>query len=193
MSEEKTDPETKPEDDEIKLSKSEHDRLKRAAAEGDKKVRRLEAEVEDMKAKLDEAAAGDDEAAKLTKRAERAEARAEAAEGKVKELEGQIETSSRESKAISIAQRLNFRNPARAIRLLDSEALEDEASTERALEALAREDSYLVSERKQRDVTEPDRGKASPGKDEPNGDQPTGQARIRDHYEKQAEAAGATT
>lgn len=63
---------------------------------------------------------------------------------KREELEARMERADRDQLATGIAERLKFRRPGRAIRLLDPEAFESENSLERALKALAEDMPELV-------------------------------------------------
>lgn len=188
-------------DDEVKISKKELDAFKKKAAEGDKAAKKVEAaekaateaaeKVEALEQKL-EAADDSSEVEKLTKRVERAEAKAEAAETGRKDAEEKAAKAQVERTGVSVAQRLGFRKPNQAIKLLDSDDLESEADFEQALERLAREEPYLVQTKKQRQVEDPKRnGGDPPDPDEDpetdpkpkEKDEATGPARLRNYYE----------
>lgn len=200
------------EEDEDGLSKEEADKLKKAIATKDKELReankklgKLESKVEDFEEKLEEAvkAAGkggkggdegdgsDERISKLEQRVEKAEAKAEAAEEKRVEAE-------QASTAIDVATRLNFRNPKRAIKQLDSDDLSDEDSIEQALEQLATEEPYMVSSKKQRNVEDKPKPKASKktekedeGKKPKEGDEElVGKARIKQAYDEEENGSG---
>ena len=173
--------------DEVTMSKAEADRLKREAAEGQKKTRKLEAEVADLKAKADDAEAGSDEVAKLTKQLEREKARADKAEGRVGELEGEIENGKRETTVTAVAKRLGFRNPEVASKLIGDDDKADESSAEKALKGLLKSEPYLKDPGKgQRDVTgtESDDKSETGGSDKTETTGKTGQSRIADAYAK---------
>jgi hypothetical protein len=180
----------------VEITKDELDRLKRKAAEGDKAQRKLQAQVDELKESLAEQSTDGDELDKAKAKIERLEGKLEAAEAKATDLEAEIETGRRQRTGLEIAQRLNFRNPARAIKLLDSDDLTDDSSTERALKALANEEPYMVGKRGQRDVTGNDddaggnadddaaTGNGSNGNGS-GGDDLVGTARARSYYGKQ--------
>lgn len=190
----------KGDDDQVKLTKAEHDRLKNKAAEGDRKVRKLEAKIEELEDAISDHSAGDDELEQTKVKLRRAEEKLAAAETKVEDLEGEIETGKRERAAIDVATRLGFRNAARAVRMLDSGDMESDADAERALERLAREEPYMLGKRGQRDVTndddagdgdddEGDGDKGARGGSGTNGngsEELTGTARARSYYGEQA-------
>lgn len=184
-------------DDEIKISKAEHAKLKRGIAEKDRELREQKAERSKLEDRVGELEAGDDDVKKLEQRIERAEQRAKDAETRATEAETDRDKSRRERDAIDVATRLKFRNPARAIRMLDPSDLEDTASAEAALERLMREEPYLATDKKQREVTDPAERRATGGDDPPagdggegggsdkNGDEPFGDERLRRHYAAQ--------
>jgi hypothetical protein len=191
-------------DDEVTVKKSELDGLKRGIAEKDRELRDFKKDtgkqIEALEAKIEESGTGD-AAEKLERKVERLEGKLEEAVTAKSEAEQKLESTGRERKALDVAGRLNFRNPARAIRLLESDDLESEDATERALEKLAREEPYMVTTKKQRDVTDPD-PKNKGGKDNDDGDEggkkpeepAPGKARMRAAYEaSEKEAAKAAS
>lgn len=176
--------------DKVTLSKKEHDGLKRGIAEKDRELRETKSRVEELEQKVEDLGSDDDAVAKLEKRIERAEEARKAAERERDEARQEKESSAKQRAALAVATRMRFKNPEQAIRILDSEDLETEAETERALERLAREEPYLRN-RSQRPVDDPDeKEKKRPGS---NGDKAegeddeelTGEARMRAYYEKQ--------
>lgn len=189
-------------EDEGTLSKEEADKLKRSIAEKDREVRDLkkadkerDEKIDELESKLEDASTGDDEKKQLEQRLDRLEKQGKKAEEEAKTAKSELADSKRETAALAVAARLKFRNPARAIKLLDLDDLDNEDDTERALEALAKEEPGMVTSKKQRPVDDPPKPKGEGGEDDedddnpPKGkseDEPTGTARLRGYYEKKA-------
>lgn len=193
-------------EDEVTIKKSEHDELKRSIAEKDKEVRKLskeqkktETRIAELEQKLEDAQGGEGEGGddKTAKALERLEGRLEKEAQKREAAEEKLETRERERTALDVASRLNFRNPGRAVKLLDPDDLETEDSAERALERLAREEPYMVSSKKQRTIDDPkekkspkEKKKGSKDEEDPEGkkkgeseDEPVGVERLKRAYD----------
>lgn len=166
------------EDEKIEVDKAEFDRIKREHGESGKSVRKLEKKVEDLTEKLTEAqekaedgAADGDEAKKLQTKLTRVEGKLESAQERVKELESEISNGAKERNLMAVATRLNFRNPGKAIKLLevdDDVDLSDESAAEKALKSLLKEEPYLAKPGKRQNA---EVGKKSdPGEDDDDGD-----------------------
>jgi hypothetical protein len=194
-------------EDDGKISKDEADKLKRSISEKDREVRDLKNEgkerddrIAELEKRLEDASTGDDEKKALERRLERLEKQVEEAKERADKAEKDLADSKRESTALGVAGRLGFKNPQRAIKLLDPEDLETEDDTERALEKLAREEPGMVSSKKQRPVEDPKPNKGGGDDDEDEDDdkgsksksgdeEPMGAARLRRHYAKAEEEA----
>lgn len=184
------------------ISKEEADKLKRSISEKDREVRDLKKEskerddkIAELEQKIEEASSGDDDEKKaLEKRLDRLEKQGTEAKERAEKAEQDLADSKRESTALAVAARLGFKNPNRAIRLLDSDDIDTEDDAERALEQLAREEPGMVSSKKTRPVDDPAKKKKG-GKDEDEDDddpakkkggsdedEPVGVDRLRRHY-----------
>lgn len=170
--------------DEVTMSKAEADQLRRKAAEGEKRSRKLEAELEALKEKLDDAEAGTDELAKITRERDREKAKAEQATARITELEGEIETGKRRATVTAVAKRLGMRNPEIAVRLIDGDSQADEQKAEQAIKGLLKSDPYLKAPGNgQRDVTGTEPAASTGGSESSeSSEEPTGEARLSVAY-----------
>jgi hypothetical protein len=197
------------EDEDRTLTKREADKLRKAIAKKDREVRDKQQELDRqgeritaLEEKLEAATegGGNDEGGNkaLEARIEKAEQRAEKAEAKADAAEEKRVEAEQTATAVDVATRLNFRNPKRAIKQLDSDDLTDEDSIESALEQLATEEPYMVSSKKQRTVDDDSKprskkaAKKSADRDEDDEkktgeDEPRGKALIKQAYDEATE------
>jgi hypothetical protein len=116
----------------------EHNRLKREAAEAQKRARAAEREAKKQREKeRRESGQYDELLAEKDEEVAAAASRAEAAEYQLEQFQRRIRIQ-------GVAQRLGFKDTEDAVRFLDEDDTEDDVSTERALKRLAREKPYLV-------------------------------------------------
>lgn len=151
----KDDPPKDDGDDEVKLSKKDHDNLQRQAREAREEADRLKraADEADRKKKEDEGQFKD-LAETEKKRADDLEARL-----------ARVETNARVEK---VAARLKFRDPDDVVGKLSDDDLKDDSTIEKALKALAKSKPYLVdggTEDRQRKIDGEGDGSGKGGED----------------------------
>lgn len=190
-------------DGNVILTEDEYNELKRTVSEKDREVRDLKKEAkahgsdleelrEELKELKDKGGDEGDGDKALLRRIDELEKRTEKAESKADAETEKREAAEKQTTAVDVATRLNFRNPKRAVKQLDSDDLDDEDSIEQALERLANEEPYMVSTKKQRTVEDKPKAKKADKKPDVDGDEKdkkgdddlVGKARIKAAYDE---------